>query len=344
MYDRPSTPYRPRKTEAIKQYEEQATSSSSEPVRKAPRSASDLHAIAVFKTWKRNIPGITRENAILLSASGSERNKRLLNLPFFLLLKVAGYLCGPGNPGQPLEWLIISALFQIYALKPRDQAAILLDAAEQKLILQTMFTTLFSKNPSPLSNPLAVKAVANEEWLLEAVKKESAALIGASATRATVALLDKDNEGQLDMVMLFGTYVQKNMTIYYLMSTLFNTYYACHYDYETPGRKAEHQSTYTATSRYLTFMQTHRTQEWVDTLQTTLEENSFENLLKIRHSGYLWNAEKTVRDKAPPSPFHTETSTASSSNKKGIREPLLSNPPSDHQEPTDAWRCCCTIS
>ena len=317
MYKRPPTPYRKSRQQ---RYEEEQALSMEAPI--PPAKIHSLEEKAVLKdvfAWEKRAPGITRKNAILLS--GARLSKKALALDSFLLIKIARYLCGPNQPGKPLEWLIISAMLQSHSPKS-SRKLILFEDQEQQQISATMFERLIS-NPVKNSPNLTTTAFSrlngdsadvertldNRARLFTTIKQESQNLICASATRAAVALTEGDNESQLSMVMLFGTYTEKNIALYYLMMTLFNAYQICHQNYQTPGMAIELQQNYTVTTRYVMFLENHETQKWVDSLPR-ISEDSFEKRLKERHDNYLRVASGILRDNAPPSPHHQITQAA----------------------------------
>ena len=315
--DRPPTPYRKSRQQ---RYEEEQALSMEAPT--PPVKNHSLEEKAVLKdvfAWEKRAPGITRKNAILLS--GARLSKKVLELDSFLLIEIARYLCGPNQPGKPLEWLIISAMLQSHNPKS-SRKLILLEDQEQQQISATMFERLFS-NPAKGGLNLTTTAFThlnsdsadvertldNRARLFNTIRQESQSLICASATRAAVALTQDDNESQLSMVMLFGTYTEKNIALYYLMMTLFNTYQTCDQNYQAPGMATQLQQNYTATTRYVMFLENHETQKWAESLPR-ISEDSFEKRLKERHYNYLSVANRTLRDRVPPSPHHQITQAA----------------------------------
>ncbi len=320
MYKRPPTPYRKSRQQRYEEEQENQILSMEAPT--PPAKAHSLEEKAVLNdvfAWEKRAPGITRKNAILLS--GASLSKNILALDSFLLIEIARYLCGPEQPGKPLEWLIISAMLQSHSPKSSTKL-ISLEDKEQQQISAMLFEQLFS-NPTKNSLDLITTAFTqlnrdsadvertldNRARLFNTIRQQSQNLICASATRAAAALTEDDNENQLSMVMLFGTYTEKNIAIYYLIMTLFKAYQTCHQNYQTPGMARQLQQNYTVTTRYVMFLENHETQKWADSLPR-ISEDSCEKRLKERHYNYLRVANSTLRDKAPPSPHHQITQAA----------------------------------
>jgi hypothetical protein len=310
MYNRPPTPYRKSRKERYEEEQENQVLSIETPISSAKtHSDEEKNVLKDVLAWEKRAPGITRKNATLLT--GASLSKKILALDSFMLIEIARYLCGPNQPGKPLEWLIISAMLQSHYPKLGRQS-IRLEDQEQQQTSATIFEQYFS-NPvknSPtttafthLNSADVERNLDNRARLFNTIRQESQNLICASATRAAVELTQNDNESQLSMVMLFGTYAEKNIVIYYLMITLFNAYQTCHHNYQTPGMASQLQQNYTETKRYVMFLENHETQKWSDSLPR-ISEDSFEKRLKERHYNYLRVANSTLRDKVPPSPHH----------------------------------------
>lgn len=273
--------------------------------------------------WRRRSPNLSEHNALLLSATDNELNIRIHHLPLELILAIAKFLCGAQNPGKPLEWLIISALLQSYNSKQLDSQSLAFSQEEEANISKAFFqsTIVFhgsSTHPSSSSSTrysaalkqlsdetaakhsLLVDALKHEQWLVNKIQNECTNLISASAARVAKALLEGDNRAQLSMVMVFGNYAEKNIALYYLITTLFSTNYECDALFKMPDKETEYQESYNKIMRYVSFLTKHKTQEWVNThIQRVDGTDSIEERLKIWHYGYFQSGKSILRKRSP---------------------------------------------